>query len=77
MSPRKAVKCSLLLVLGLPLLLVVFYWVGGLLDAMGDAAAVGVLRHLSTLVSVLWLVSIVGLVVSLGIDALGPQDRGQ
>ena len=70
MATRNAVKVLLALVLGLPILLAVLGWVVGLLTAMEDAAAATVLRYLSTGVSVLWLVTVVGLVIALAIEAL-------
>lgn len=70
MTSRTAVKLLLILVLGLPILQVVFTWVGGLLSAMGDGAAAGVLEHLGTTVRITWLVSIVGLIVMLAIQSL-------
>jgi len=70
MASRTAVKLMLALVLGLPILLAVLGWVMGLLTAMGDAAAANVLRHIHTGASVLWLVSVVGLVVVLAIETL-------
>ena len=70
MNLRTALKCSLLLVLGLPIVSVVLSWVTGLLAAMGDTAAANVLTHLNTATRVGWLVSLVALVVALGIDAV-------
>jgi len=66
----------LALVLGLPVLLAVFGWVAGLLTAMEDAAATTILRHLSTGCSVLWLVTVVGLVIALAVESLdGPGEE--
>ena len=70
MNSRSAVKLLLGLVLGLPVLMAVLGWVGGLLTAMEDAAAATVLGHLSTGISVLWIITVVGLVIALAVDAL-------
>ena len=70
MASRNAVKLLLALVLGLPILLAVLGWIVGLLTAMEDAAAATVLRYLSTGVSVLWLVTVVGLVIALALETL-------
>jgi hypothetical protein len=67
---RIALRTLLTLVLGLPILSVVLIWVAGLLTALGDAGAANVLGHINTAVRVLWLVSLVGIVVVLGIDSL-------
>jgi len=68
MVSRTAVKILLAFVLGLPVLMTVLRWVGGLLTAMGDASATTVLQHLNTGASVLWLVSVVGLVIALAVQ---------
>ena len=70
MTSRSAVKLLLGFVLGLPILLAVLGWVGGLLRAMEDTVAAEVLRDLSTGFSVLWLVSVVGLVIALAVERL-------
>ncbi len=70
MNARSAVRLLLALVLGLPILLAVFSWVGGLLGAMGDAAAAGVLSHVGTATRVAWLVCVVALVVALALQSL-------
>ncbi|MDZ4656605.1 MAG: hypothetical protein SH868_03400 [Bythopirellula sp.] len=67
---RTALKTLLVLVLGLPILVVVLAWVAGLLAAMGDAGAANVLGHINTASQVLWLVSLVGIVVVLGLESL-------
>ena len=76
MTSRTAVKLLLALVLALPVLLAAFGWVAGLLAAMGDAAATTVLRHLSTGLSVLWLVSVVGLLIALAVETLDDTADG-
>jgi hypothetical protein len=67
---RTALRSVLVLALGLPLLSVVLTWVAGLLAAMGDASAANVLTHINTAVRVIWLVSLVGVVVVLGLESL-------
>jgi hypothetical protein len=71
---RTALKSLLILVLGLPIASVVLTWVAGLLAAMGDANAANVLSHINTAVRVIWLVSLVGIVVVLGLESLD-RDR--
>ena len=73
MNTRNLLKTLLVLVLGLPLLQMVLVWVGGLLTAMGDATAAGVLQHINTTARVLWVVSVVALVVTLSIKSLDQQ----
>ncbi|NOZ41369.1 MAG: hypothetical protein GXP24_14255 [Planctomycetes bacterium] len=70
MISRSAVKILLGFVLGLPLLLAILGWVAGLLTAMEDHAAAAVLRDLSTGFSVLWIVTVVGLVIALAVESL-------
>ena len=70
MTSRSAVKILLGFVLGLPVLLVVLGWVAGLLTAMEDVAAAGVLRDLSTGFSVLWIVAVVGLIIAMAVETL-------
>ncbi|MCA9229404.1 MAG: hypothetical protein KDA57_02025 [Planctomycetales bacterium] len=70
MPSRTTVKLLLGLVLGVPILQAVLYWVGGLFAAMGDAATAEVLGHVNTAAHISWLVSIVGLVVMLAVNAL-------
>ena len=70
MTLHSATRWLLLLVLGLPLAQAVLVWVGGLLSAMGDAAGAMVVGRISTGVGVLWLISLVGLVVVLGLASL-------
>lgn len=70
MNFRTALKTLLVLVLGLPILSVVLVWVAGLLGAMGDAGAANVLGHINSAARVIWLVSLVGIVVVLGMESL-------
>lgn len=67
---RIALKTLLALVLGLPILSVVLTWVTGLLAAMGDAGAATVLGYINIASRVIWLVSLVGIVVVLGLESL-------
>jgi len=76
MTARSATKLLLIFVLGLPLILAVMSWVDGLLTAMGDASAVNVLGHVSTVLRVIWLVCVVGLVVTLAIQSLDEPKNG-
>lgn len=70
MNLRTALKSLLTLVLCLPILSVVLVWIAGLLAAMGDTGAANVLSHINTAARVLWLVSLVGIVVVLGLESL-------
>lgn len=75
MDFRTALKTLLVLVLSLPILVVVFGWVAGLLLALGDAGAAAVLGHVNTAMRVLWLVCLTGLVVVLALDAVKRGDE--
>lgn len=70
MTLRAAIRLLVGLVLGLPLLQAIFTWVTRLLTAMGDQAAAGVLGHITLAASVLWIVSLVGLVLALAVQSL-------
>ena len=70
MNARSARKVLLVLVLGLPVIVVLLGWVGGLLTAMEDISAANILGHLSTAFRVLWLLTVVGLVIALAVDSL-------
>ncbi len=70
MTSRTIVKLLLSFVLVLPVLLATLGWVAGLLKAMEDQAAAGVLHSLSTGISVLWIVTVVGLVIALAVESL-------
>lgn len=76
MNSRAAVKLLLGFVLGLPVVIAVLGWVGGLLTAMEDNTAANILMHLSTAFSVLWLVTIVGLVIALAVESLDEPGEG-
>lgn len=75
MSLRSAVKTLVALSVGLPLLQATLFWVGGLLGAMGDEAAAGILVELQTVTGVAWLVSLVGLVIVLAVRSLDEPDE--
>ena len=75
MTLRSATRWLVVLVIGLPLGQAALVWVGGLLNAMGDAAGANVVARISTGAGVLWLVSLVGLVVALGLQAVA--DKGE
>jgi hypothetical protein len=70
MTLRRAVQVLLALVIGLPLVQAIFLWTAGLLAAMGDEAAAGVVGHLNTAMGVAWLAALVGLVVALAVRSL-------
>jgi hypothetical protein len=70
MTLRTAIRYLLLTVIALPIAQIVFVWVGGLLQAMGDEAAAIVLGHMGTAAGVLWVLALVGLVVLLAVKAL-------
>lgn len=77
MNFRTALKTLLVLVLGLPLVQAVFLWVSGLLSAMGDDAVGTVLEYVSKAVGILWLLSLVGLIITLALQTLDePRDPG-
>lgn len=73
MMLRSTIRVLLMLVLGLPLLHATLMWVTGLLAAMADEAAAGILGHLNTAVGVVWLLTLVGLVVALAIQSLNQR----
>ncbi len=70
MTLRTAVKCLLVLTLALPLVAGVLVWVGGLLRAMGDAAGAMAVGYVGTACQVVWLVCLVGLLVTLAMMVL-------
>lgn len=70
MTLKIAIKSLLVLVLALPLVAAVLMWVGGLLRAMGDAAGAAIVGHVGTACHVVWLVSLVGLLVTLAAAAV-------
>lgn len=70
MTSRAAIKILLGLVLGLPILQAVFLWVDGLLTAMGDNATSNVLNSINMGTRIVWLVCLVGLVITLSVQTL-------
>ena len=75
MDLRASVKMLLVLVLGLPILQAVLAWVTGLLTAMGDPAAALVVGYVNTAAQVMWLVCVVGLLVTLAMRSLDESDK--
>jgi Na+-driven multidrug efflux pump len=73
MTLRTAVKYLLVLSLALPLVAGVLVWVGGLLRAMGDAAGATAVGYIGTACQVVWLVCLVGLLVTLAMTVLGER----
>lgn len=73
MTLRCAVRWLVVLALALPLGQSLLWWVAGLLRAMGDAPAATVLGHFSTAVGVVWLLCLVGLIVTLALQSLEPR----
>jgi hypothetical protein len=68
---RSAIKWLLTLTLSLPLAQAVLLWVSrGLLVALGDEVAARIVDGVTLGVGVLWLVSLVGLVIVLALEAL-------
>jgi hypothetical protein len=76
MTLRNALKTLLVLVLALPLLAAVLVWVVGLLRAMGDDGGALVVGYVGTACQVVWLVCLVGLLVTLALAALQEPGRG-
>ncbi len=75
MTLRNAVKLLLVLVLALPLVAAVLVWVVGLLRAMGDDGGAAVVGHVGTGCHVIWLVCLVGLLVTLALTAIQEPER--
>lgn len=70
MTLRNAVKTLLVLVLALPLVAAVLVWVVGLLRAMGDASGAVVVGYVGTACQIVWLLCLVGLLVTLALSSL-------
>ena len=70
MTLRCAVRWLVVLTLALPVAQALLWWVGGLLKAMGDVPAATVVGHVNTGAGVIWLLSLVGLVVTLALQSL-------
>jgi hypothetical protein len=81
MCLRNAIKTLLVLVLALPLVAAVLVWVVGLLRAMGDEPGAAVVGYVGTGCQIIWLVCLVGLLVTLALAALEtpppPPPRGE
>ena len=75
MTLRSAAKTLLALALGLPIVQIVFFWVGGLLASMGDQEGARVIQYVGTACQVLWAVSVVGLVIALALVVLNEPPR--
>ena len=76
MTLRSAVKTLLALALGLPIVQLVLFWVGGLLASMGDEDGARIIQYIGTACQVLWAVSAVGLVIALALVVLNEPPRG-
>lgn len=75
MNFRSALKTLLILVLGLPLIQAVLFWVSSLFQSMGDDAVKAVLGHANTAIGIIWLLGLVGLIVALALQTLDePRD---
>jgi hypothetical protein len=76
MTPRRAVRWLLVAVLALPLGQAVLTGTAGLLAAMGDDAAAGVVRHVVTALGACWIIALVGLVVAIAFAVVsdGPPE---
>ncbi len=70
MTLRCAVRWLLVLTLALPVAQALLWWVAGLLKAMGDVPAATVVGYINTGAGVVWLLSLVGLVVTLALQSL-------
>ena len=77
MNLRLAIKLLLGLVLGLPVLQTLLFWVAELLEAMGDAAVAEFFHRACVGVGSVWLAAIVGLVIVLGFRAVADSHLAQ
>ena len=75
MTTRSGIRLLLGLAIGLPVLQTLLFWVSGLLAAMGDEAAANFLQRVNLGAAILWLVSLVGLIVLLGVLAVSDSRR--
>ena len=78
MTLRSAAKTLLALALGLPIVQLVLFWVGGLLASMGDRDGARIIQYIGTACQVLWAVSAIGLVIAVALVVLNepPRDSG-
>jgi hypothetical protein len=67
MTLRSATKSLLVLVLALPVIQAVLYWVRGLTASMGDEAGAAVISHVATVCQIIWSITLVGLVIVLAL----------
>jgi len=70
MTLRSATKTLLVLALALPVAQCVLIWVRGLLTSMGDSDGAAIIGHVGTACGVVWLISLVGLVITLALTVL-------
>jgi hypothetical protein len=73
MTLRSATKTLVVLALALPVAQCVLIWVRGLVTSMGDADGAAIIGHVGTAFGVFWLVSLVGLVITLALTVLNEQ----
>jgi len=70
MTLRSATKTLLVLALALPVAQCVLIWVRGLLTSMGDSDGGAIIGHVGTACGVVWLLSLVGLLITLALTVL-------
>jgi hypothetical protein len=70
---RNALKTLLVLVLALPLVAGVLVWVVALLRGMGDAGGAIVVGYVGVACQIVWLICLVGLLVTLSIAVLAEK----
>jgi hypothetical protein len=70
MTLRSATKTLLVLALALPVAQCVLIWVRGLLTSMGDSDGGTIIGHVGTACGVVWLLSLVGLLITLALSVL-------
>ena len=73
MTLRSATKALVVLALALPVVQCVLIWVHGLVASMGDADGAAIIGHVGTACGVIWLISLVGLVITLALTVLNEQ----
>jgi hypothetical protein len=74
MTLRSATKTLVVLALALPVAQCVLIWVRSLLTSMGDADGAAIIGHVGTGFGVTWLISLVGLVITLALTVLKEQN---
>jgi hypothetical protein len=70
--PRRIVTALVIASLVLPIAICVLLATGRLLAAMSDAAGAAVLDRLGLAAGILWVVGLIGLLIVLAIQSLGP-----